>query len=90
MVPAATVALLEERGLARESEGALVVPLEDEGMPVCIVRKSDGGFNYATTDIATVRSREAELWAITTPPAFPRPSPPPPARASPRPGPARL
>ena len=58
---AATVALLEARGLARESEGALVVPLEDEGMPVCIVRKSDGGFNYATTDIATVRSREAEF-----------------------------
>jgi arginyl-tRNA synthetase len=24
---------------------------------VCIVRKSDGGYNYATTDIATVRSR---------------------------------
>ncbi len=58
---AATVALLESRGLARESEGALVVPLDDEGMPVCIVRKSDGGFNYATTDIATVRSREAEF-----------------------------
>ncbi len=58
---AATVALLEERGLARESEGALVVPLEDEGMPVCIVRKSDGGFNYATSDIATVISRVAEF-----------------------------
>ncbi|MGI6099685.1 MAG: arginine--tRNA ligase [Lentisphaerae bacterium] len=58
---AATVALLEERGLARESEGALVVPLDDEGMPVCIVRKSDGGYNYATTDIATVLSREAEF-----------------------------
>ena len=58
---AATVALLEERGLAQLSEGAIVVPLEDEGMPVCIIRKSDGGFNYATTDIATVRSREAEF-----------------------------
>ena len=30
-------------------------------MPVCIVRKSDGGYNYATTDIATVLSREAEF-----------------------------
>jgi arginyl-tRNA synthetase len=58
---AGTVALLEQQGLARESEGALVVPLEDEGMPVCIVRKSDGGYNYATTDIAAVRSREAEF-----------------------------
>ncbi len=56
-----TVALLEERNLVRESEGALVVDLEDEGMPVCIVRKSDGGYNYTTTDIATVRSREAEF-----------------------------
>lgn len=56
-----TVRLLEERGLAVESEGALVVKLEEEGMPVCIVRKSDGGYNYATTDIATVRSRVAEF-----------------------------
>jgi arginyl-tRNA synthetase len=56
-----TVSLLQDKGLAVESEGALVVKLEDEGMPVCIVRKSDGGFNYATTDIATVRSRVAEF-----------------------------
>ena len=56
-----TVRLLQDKGLAVESEGALVVKLEDEGMPVCIVRKSDGGFNYATTDIATVRSRVAEF-----------------------------
>ncbi|MDD5707453.1 MAG: arginine--tRNA ligase [Kiritimatiellae bacterium] len=55
------VADLEARGLAKESEGATVVPLEEEGMPVCIVRKTDGGFNYATTDIATVRSRVAEF-----------------------------
>ncbi len=58
---AETVSLLQEKGLAVESEGALVVKFEDEGMPVCIVRKSDGGFNYATTDIATVRSRVAEF-----------------------------
>lgn len=58
---AGTVQLLQDKGLAVESEGALVVKLEDEGMPVCIVRKSDGGFNYATTDIATVRSRVSEF-----------------------------
>jgi arginyl-tRNA synthetase len=58
---AETVDLLEKQGLAKASEGAIVVPLEDEGMPVCIVRKSDGGFNYATTDIATVRCREEEF-----------------------------
>lgn len=58
---AETVQLLEEKGLAEASEGALVVKLEDEGLPLCIVRKSDGGFNYATTDIATVRSRVDEF-----------------------------
>ena len=51
------VRLLEEKGLAVRSEGAMVVFLEDEKLPVCIVRKSDGGFNYATTDLATVKSR---------------------------------
>ncbi len=55
------VALLEEKGLARESEGATVVFLEEENLPVCIVRKSDGAFNYATTDLATVASRVAEF-----------------------------
>ncbi len=52
---------LEEQGLAVPSEGATVVFLEDEGLPVCIVRKRDGGFNYATTDIATVESRVSEF-----------------------------
>ena len=52
---------LERQGLARESEGALVVFLEEEKLPVCIVRKSDGGFNYATTDLATVQSRVEEF-----------------------------
>ncbi len=56
-----TVSRLQEQGLAVESEGALVVKLDAEGMPVCIVRKSDGGFNYAATDIATVRSRVEEF-----------------------------
>jgi arginyl-tRNA synthetase len=58
---AETIGLLQEKGLAVESEGALVVNLEADGMPVCIVRKSDGGFNYAATDIATVRNRVAEF-----------------------------
>lgn len=52
---------LEAKGLARESDGALVVFLEDEKLPVCIVRKSDGGFNYAATDLATVDTRVAEF-----------------------------
>lgn len=55
------VDLLEQKGIAEQSEGATVVFLEEEGLPVCIVRKSDGGFNYATTDLATVMSRVEEF-----------------------------
>ncbi|VGO12854.1 Arginine--tRNA ligase [Pontiella desulfatans] len=52
---------LEAKGLAAESEGALIVDLEEDKMPICIVRKSDGGYNYATTDLATVESRIEEF-----------------------------
>jgi arginyl-tRNA synthetase len=58
---AGMVKRLEHEGLATESEGALVVRLEEEGLPLCIVRKSDGGYNYTTTDLATVASRTDEF-----------------------------
>ncbi|HAS81537.1 MAG TPA: arginine--tRNA ligase [Verrucomicrobia bacterium] len=58
---ASMVALLQSHGLVRESEGAQCVFLEDDGLPVCIVRKSDGGYNYATSDLATVQSRVEEF-----------------------------
>ncbi len=58
---AGVVDLLQSKGLARASEGALVVFLEDEKLPICMVRKSDGGFNYATTDLATLISRQEEF-----------------------------
>ena len=48
---------LEEMGLAKESEGALVVNLEEEKLGVAIVRKSDGGYNYTTSDLACVKTR---------------------------------
>lgn len=53
---------LEEMGMAVESDGAVVVFLEGytnrDGSPLpMIIRKSDGGFNYATTDLAAVRQR---------------------------------
>ena len=51
---------LVKSGLAEESEGALVVKFEDEGLPLAIVRKSDGGYNYTTSDIACVESRIGE------------------------------
>ncbi len=51
---------LEARGLAVPSEGATVVFVEGSKAPF-IVRKSDGAYNYATTDLATIRYR-AERW----------------------------
>jgi arginyl-tRNA synthetase len=72
------VADLLARGVARESEGAVAVfsdgamsPKDDpfrihrDGEWVdnpCLVRKRDGGFNYATTDLATLAYR-LETWS---------------------------
>lgn len=47
------VASLVSRGIARESHGALCVFLEGIEAPM-IVRKQDGAFLYATTDLATI------------------------------------
>jgi arginyl-tRNA synthetase len=59
---------LEQAGIATMSEGALCVFLEGftgrEGKPVpLIIRKSDGGYGYGTTDLATVRHRVRDLHA---------------------------
>ena len=48
------------------SDGALCVFLDGytgrEGKPVpLIIRKSDGGYGYATTDLATIRHRVRDL-----------------------------
>lgn len=47
---------LMKRGIAEESHGAVVVRVEGIEEP-CIIRKSDGGFLYATTDLAAIRRR---------------------------------
>ena len=59
---------LEAAGIATMSEGALCVFLERytgrDGKPVpLIIRKSDGGYGYATTDLATIRYRVEDLKA---------------------------
>ena len=54
------VASLEKKGLATESEGATCVFLDGFETPM-IVRKRDGAFLYATTDLATVQYR-METW----------------------------
>lgn len=58
-----TEALLEKKGLLKESEGAMVVDLEPFGMPPCLIRKSDGASLYATRDIAAAIFRAEELHA---------------------------
>lgn len=56
---AGVVSELAAKGLARESEGALCIFLED-GNPPMIIRKKDGAFLYATTDLATIQYRMKE------------------------------
>ncbi|MGD0064514.1 MAG: arginine--tRNA ligase [Streptosporangiaceae bacterium] len=57
-----TVKQLEEQGIAVYSDGALCAfppgftGREGGPMPV-IIKKSDGGYNYSTTDLATIRYR---------------------------------
>jgi len=46
------VSELEEKGLAKKSEGAIVVHLDKFGLPPAIVEKSDGGSIYLARDIA--------------------------------------
>lgn len=51
---------LLQRGIARESEGAICVFFPDIEVPM-IIRKQDGAFLYATTDLATLCYR-METW----------------------------
>jgi len=78
MLPSVVADLLK-RGIARESEGAVAIfsdgalaPKDDPFLvsengafrdnPL-LVRKSDGGYNYATTDLATIRYRHEHFHA---------------------------
>jgi arginyl-tRNA synthetase len=62
------VAELQERGIAVESQGALCIFPEGfkgrdgERLPL-IIRKSDGGYGYATTDLAALKHRIQALGA---------------------------
>ncbi len=55
-----------DKGIAYESQGAIVVDIAEEGdskeFPPCIIRKSDGAANYETSDLATLIERE-ELYS---------------------------
>jgi arginyl-tRNA synthetase len=56
---------LNDTGVVTESKGALVVPIDEPDdrteMPPFLVAKSDGGFLYSTTDLATIEQRVDDL-----------------------------
>lgn len=64
--------LISEKA-AEESQGAICIFFPDDpalSENPCIIRKSDGGFLYATTDLATLEYRAArwspdEIWYVT-------------------------
>ncbi|MER6613463.1 arginine--tRNA ligase [Streptomyces xantholiticus] len=65
-----TCRILEESGVAVRSEGALCVFFDDvkgpDGNPVpLIVKKSNGGYGYAATDLSAIRNRVQSLDANT-------------------------
>jgi arginyl-tRNA synthetase len=51
---------LEEKGIARASNGAVAIFFGEEETPA-LVRKRDGAYTYTTTDLATIRYR-MEQW----------------------------
>jgi arginyl-tRNA synthetase len=53
----AVVRRMEESGLARLDQGALIVDLSERKMPPVILRKSDGATLYHTRDIAAAEDR---------------------------------
>ena len=59
------VQMLIDKGLAYESQGALVVDVAKESdtkeIPPCLIRKSDGASLYATSDLATIVEREQDF-----------------------------
>lgn len=56
---------LLEDGVARESEGALIVDVAEPGdakeLPPLLLTRSDGSYLYSTTDLATVEARVDDL-----------------------------
>ncbi|GHH42010.1 arginine--tRNA ligase [Streptomyces candidus] len=65
-----TCRILEDSGVAVRSEGALCVFFDDvkgpDGNPTpLIVKKSNGGYGYAATDLSAIRNRVGDLKAGT-------------------------
>lgn len=57
--------IAEEKGLLEFDDGAYIIRLDEENKPKppVIIEKSDGGFTYQATDIATIKMRVDDLKA---------------------------
>lgn len=57
--------LAQEKGVSEVDDGAVIIRLDETNKPKppVILQKSDGGFTYHTTDIATVKMRFDDLKA---------------------------
>ncbi len=70
------VSELKEKNLLEESQGALVVKLDEFNMPPCIIKKADGATIYATRDIAAALYRKKtydfykSIYVVGTPQAL--------------------
>ena len=47
---------LLDKGIAKEDNGAICIFIPKQKVPL-MIQKSDGGFNYDTTDLAAIRYR---------------------------------
>jgi arginyl-tRNA synthetase len=50
----------KKKGLAQESQGALIVPFPNDALPPAMLLKSDGATTYFTRDLANMRYRIAK------------------------------
>ncbi len=57
---AEVVTLLQNHHLLETSQGAQVVRLEEENLPPCLIKKSDGATLYATRDLAAALYRHRQ------------------------------
>ncbi len=49
--------LLEDANILKQSEGAQIIDLEEKGLGICMIKKSNGSSIYITRDLAAIRYR---------------------------------
>ncbi len=53
---------LLKKGIARESDGAIIMDLSEFGLDVLVVRKSDGTGLYSTSDLGLAQAKAKKKW----------------------------